>query len=228
VSLLVVAPHMDDEVLGCAGLIQKVATVPREAVVLFMSRAQRDQRLDGAYVYGYSYDERRQEMVKAAQVLGYQPVKLRNQTHQLDTVPQARLISSIEAMLTGVEVLAIPAPSHDQDHNATRAAALAAARPQFYAGTVLEYMTFGAPNPADPVVVMPLSGKELAKKVQALACYETQIGVGGPEYPYSPASVVAYAGAVGRLAGAHAGEAFVPRRIVPNATTAGLLACPIR
>jgi LmbE family N-acetylglucosaminyl deacetylase len=222
VSVLVLAPHMDDEVLGCGGLLQKCRLDPRFPRVLFATKPKRiDVRLNAGGEYRDR--ERRREAQAASRLLRFEYMTLTYETHTLDRVPQEDLIHAIEEQLRSTELVVVPGESHDQDHQALRKAALAATRPQLFDGTVLEYMTWGVPDPYAPSLVLPLSPNELVTKLDALECYDTQLRDAPPTYPYSPASVMGYAWAAGRLIGRAAGEAFVPRRLVPNASTARLL-----
>lgn len=221
-SVLVIAPHMDDEVLGCAGLLQRLGG----AEVVFVSEAETDVRIDHrGRAVEYDGARRVEEMEAVAAMLGYTPTRLRFPLHRLDTCPTAAVLEALEARLDGVELILAPAQGHDQDHQAVRRAVDALMRPQRYPGSVLEYLTWGCPASAEPAVVLPLEAGEMDLKLAALARYATQVEPGGAYddcYPYAPDSVAAYARASGRLAHADHAEAFLPRRLVPNATTARL------
>lgn len=222
-SVLVIAPHMDDEVLGCGGLIQRF----EEVTVAFVTEAETDERLDSAFGEYVSYDgsKRVEEMETVAHLLGYQARRLDFVTHQLDGLPVVDLMCTLEGLFDGAELVLAPGPSHDQDHQAVRRAVGALMRPHRYGGSVLEYLTWGAPAFDDPAVVLPLTRSEMNVKLAALEKYATQIAPGGaydPQYAYSPDSVTAYARVAGRLAHAPHAEAFLPRRLVPNSTTARL------
>jgi LmbE family N-acetylglucosaminyl deacetylase len=206
---------MDDEVLGCGGILQKFDQ-PR---VVFLTFAREDWRLgpDGKYVRYLGVDRIR-EMQKASSILGYQPVRFMYETHALDTVHVSALAKQFN--LTGVEMLLIPGPSHDQDHQAVRRTVDVLMRPHNYAGSVLEYWTWGSPSPYDPQVVVPLTPDELAGKIKALQCYKTQLEPGGAFYPYSVDSAYSFMAGNGRMAHTNYAEVFTPVRLVPNKTTA--------
>jgi LmbE family N-acetylglucosaminyl deacetylase len=159
------------------------------------------------------------EMEVVAAALGHKVAPLGFPVHKLDEVPMSEIISKLEDLVTQgeYETVLIPGPSNDADHVITRHACNALIRPHFFAGTVLEYWTWGLPGPFDPVVLHRLTTAELGLKMQAMATYRTQIAAGGVEddlYPYSMESVKAYAAAAGRLCHAKYAEAYTPRRIV--------------
>jgi LmbE family N-acetylglucosaminyl deacetylase len=221
-SVLVIAPHMDDEVLGCGGLLQRF----ERAEVVFVTEAEADVRIDhlGEEVE-YDGARRVEEMESVAAMLGFSATRLRFPLHKLDTCPTADVLAGLAAHLRGVDLILSPARSHDQDHEAVRRAVDALVRPQHYAGSVLEYLTWGCPATTEPVVVLPLADVEMDRKLAALARYATQVeprGTYDESYPYAPDSAAAFAKAAGRLAHSDQAEAFLPRRLVPNATTARL------
>lgn len=211
-SVLVVAPHMDDEVLGCAGLIQRRDD---DVHVVFCTEAVVDTRLGDRGYVAYDGERRVAEMEQVADLLGFDPVRLRYLTHELDKVPTRELVARLEGVLSWAspDLLLIPAPSHDQDHEAARRACMALIRPHCFSGTVLEYHTWGVPAPYEPVAVLPLSSVEIARKAEAMALYGTQVEPGSDAYPYSVDSLRSYAAAAGRYVHALDGEAFTPRRI---------------
>lgn len=224
-SVLVIAPHMDDEVLGCGGLIQRFEDVH----VLFITESPVDHRLrpDGQYE-AYTGIERGKEMQAAAELLGYSYQQLRFDVHTLDRVPLADLIRHLEVHLDGIELLLGPGPSHDEDHRVVRRAVDALKRPHCYAGSVLEYFTWGCAAPYNDALLLPLKVKEMETKLDALSFYETQLAPGGMEdqlYLYSRANVLAYGQVAGTLCHTPYAEVFEPRRLVPNEATSRLL-CP--
>lgn len=217
-ELLVVAPHMDDEVLGCGGLLQHVA--PGEAHVVFVSERAADQRfLGGEYV---AYDGRRRvtEMEAVAALLGFTFDRLALPLHALDRLPTSELLDRMEAIVRqrAPRCIAIPGPSADTDHQAVARACRGLARPHFFAGSLLEYWVSGLPGPDAPVLAVPLSASELRRKVEAVGLYRTQLRTGGrepdPLYAYGPESVETWARAAGRLVHAEAAEVFTPLRVV--------------
>jgi len=220
--VLVIAPHMDDEVLGCGGVIQRFDDV----TVLFVSEREDDQRYTEVDGYlPYSGLDRAEEMEQVALKIGYLPVRLCYPLHGLDRMPTLELVEAFEPHLDGVELIFAPGPSNDADHVAVRKAVQALRRPHRYSGSILEYHVWGTLDPFAAAVLVPLNGSEVANKLTAIAAYQTQVAPGGqadPLYPYSPISVEAYMLATGRLCHARHAEAFMPIRLVPNHATARL------
>ena len=206
---------MDDEVLGCGGLIQRLVDVK----VLFMTEAAMDVRLTEKGPVEYSGTDRLVEMQAVAASLGFEYERMMYPVHELDCVGEGSLVSEVGEVLAASKAdrLLIPGPSHDADHEATRRVVGALMRPHCYAGTVLEYMTWGCPTPYEPAVIMPLTDIELGLKVKAMECYRTQVQAGGVEdelYPYGGESIKAFAAATGRLVHSRWAEAYLPRRVV--------------
>jgi LmbE family N-acetylglucosaminyl deacetylase len=220
VKALVVAPHMDDEVLGCTALIQRLPGT----TVVFCTENEEDVRfVDGEYV-GYRSEKREAEMEQVSELLGFEYVQLGLPLHKLDTVPATSIVELLEEWLRDAELVAYPAESYDQDHEAIRKVMAVLSRPHRYAGTLLEYQTWGVPVHGDDALILPLNA---GVKMDAVGLYASQIRPGGHYdelYPYAPSSVVAYAAATGRLIHAEYAEAYRPRRLVANPTTAALLA----
>jgi LmbE family N-acetylglucosaminyl deacetylase len=224
---LVIAPHMDDEVLGCAGLIQRLRTHDCPTTVVFATEAEEDVRFVGGEYVGYTNAKRTGEMEQVAELLGFEYVQLGMQLHRLDQEPTGLLVARLEDWLRDAELVAYPVVSHDQDHEALRTAVGVLARPHRFAGTLLEYRTWGVPGEYDDALIVPLTQEEAKSKFDAIGLYFSQVRPGGRYdefYPYAPASVKAYMQAAGRLVHTEYAETFRPRRIVPNSTTAALVA----
>lgn len=150
--LLVIAPHPDDEVLGCAGLIASVKKNNGKVFVLIVTVGDIKQ------YGGESKTNARLEEVKQVmdflKVDGYEVALIGEKYHlKLDTLPQKQLIDLIEKdskvsiLKTKPTIVAIPSVnSTNQDHVAVFDAALAACRPALkefreYPKTVISYET---------------------------------------------------------------------------------------
>jgi LmbE family N-acetylglucosaminyl deacetylase len=222
VRVLVLAPHMDDEVLGCGGLL---SSMRGECRVAFATESESDVR----YVAGDGYrpydgSDRVAEMRQVADHLGFGVDRWGYETHGLDLIPRAELVARIETLLgRDVSLVLLPGPSHDQDHEAVRLAGYAACRPQRFAGSVLEYRTWGVPAIDEPTLFLPLGQLTVRQKASSMALYRTQLIDSDPTYPYGPESVLAFARAAGRLCGAEYAETFTPRRVLSGQTMARLL-----
>jgi LmbE family N-acetylglucosaminyl deacetylase len=133
-SAVVLAPHADDEAMGCSGLMAKLAEHGSRIHVVYLA-------VDGFHHYGIdqdtSYQQRLDEIEDVLALFGA------NTTHEivygdqdliekLDTLPRRDLVDHFERILNEhrPELLLVPAlPDYDQDHQAVAHAAHAAARP---------------------------------------------------------------------------------------------------
>lgn len=201
--VLVIAPHQDDEVIGCGGLIQKVVADGGEVRVLFgtyVTGTYRKLNKDGEYET-YTGTDRMRETVNALNTLGAKvfgdPIAPSSKHHALDTVPLSELALAIEAAVSSFkpDLILIPAVSQNQDHEALNRAARIVMRPQFYNGTVMEYEIMGEFD-FQPNFYVPLTGEEMDKKILAWECYKTQDS--GPLHMVSTEGIVARAKLRGR------------------------------
>ncbi|MEE8143494.1 MAG: PIG-L deacetylase family protein [Planctomycetota bacterium] len=135
--LLVIAPHADDETIGCGGLMAKMKDLGGEVFVQVMTVGDLDH-YDGRAGKTAAYT-RAEELAAAMEVLGVDDWEIvidDNDWHlRLDRMPRRDLINLFEreARLAIDKIkptmLAIPAPSFNQDHVAVFDAAITACRP---------------------------------------------------------------------------------------------------
>ena len=129
-----IAPHADDEAMGCAGLMARLAAEGARIHVLYLA-------VDGFHHYGIegetTYAQRVAEIDRVVELFGdgctYE-IAYGDQDliERLDTLPQRELVDRFEAALNErePELLLLPAlPDYDQDHRAVFDAGVAAARP---------------------------------------------------------------------------------------------------
>ena len=139
--LLVVAPHADDEALGCGGTILRASRMGAEVSVLVVTVGDLQRVGDGGRVVGGS--ERLDELARVAEALGvkdWEVLKTDEYSHlRLDAVPRRDLVALLEreARLSirnfRPDVVFLPAPSYNQDHEAVTRAGLVATRPHDHA-----------------------------------------------------------------------------------------------
>lgn len=185
--VLVIAPHADDEAMGCAGLLAKLAERGCEAHVMYMA-------VDGFHHYGLdrrtSYKERVVEIEDVAELLGcsYEiAYGDRDLIEKLDTLPKRELVDLFEAAINErrPDLLLLPyGEDYDQDHVATFEAAFAAARPiaeTFGKWLVPHVMTYemvkinwAAEQLPSPVAYCDISG-HLEVKLEAIRRHATQL-----------------------------------------------------
>lgn len=212
-SVLVIAPHMDDEVLGCGGTIARhVASGDRVTVCVAANRA-----------YGHAYDPAHIEREKAAcararEVLGYQELVFLDLLDEKLDQGLIDVIVPLEAVIERVRADVVYLPSDadlNQDHRAVFEATLVGCRPfaPHLVHTLRVYETpsstdqrpAGAGRPFLPNYYVDVEAT-LAQKVSAMACYEAESRAF--PHPRSPQGITALARKRGMEARMQAAEAF--------------------
>jgi len=180
-KILIVAPHMDDEVLGCGGVIAKHVACGDKVTVIFIAHR----------IYGHVYDKEKSRIeeahaLKAKKVLGYKTVIF------LD-LPDERLDGSVQDIIiplekqackTGPDTVYLPfRGDNHQDHRAVFDAARVVFRPAANPSLKNIYMyevpssTEQSPPMAEnaflPNYYVDIS-PYMKKKIDALMCYETE------------------------------------------------------
>lgn len=212
--VLVIAPHPDDEVLGCGGVMARHAAAGDEVHVLIMSRGVED-------LFAPELIARtRAELAASHSIIGVKSATFLDfPAPRLDTVPGHQLADAMLVELRKIrpEVLYIPHQGDlHSDHKATYWAALVAARPTGGAcpSRILCYETpseteWGAPSSAEsfePTVFVNIV-EFIQIKLRAMACYETQLQA--PPRPRSLKVIEALAIYRGSAVSFAAAEAFM-------------------
>lgn len=189
--LLVIAPHPDDEVLGCGGLINKVKEAGGEVYVLYLTVGTTK---DYSKVGISTTNQRLNEIKKVARFLRFDDFKIAfpgDKYHlQLDKIPQKKIISIIEnstkISLNKIRptIIATTQPiDYNQDHRAAAQAVFAATRPvpshlKPFQNIVLGYefapTSWTAAPMSNPNFFIKLSTTNLAAKVKAMDLYRSQ------------------------------------------------------
>ncbi len=188
--LLVIAPHADDETIGSGGLIAKAKDEGAEGYVMVMTVGDldhydgRDGKTSGA--------TRAKELDDAMTFLGvdeWEIVIRSSEWHmRLDSMPRRDLVSIFEReaklSIDNVEptMLALPAPSFNQDHVAVFDAAVTACRPHLKEMKSFVRMVLVADSPQlawnsrtfKPNVYFDISDY-LDKKLEAYSKHESQM-----------------------------------------------------
>ena len=182
--MLVIAPHPDDEVLGCGGTIVKHAKNGNEVYLCVVTKG---------YTPDWSEEflkNRPKEIEKANKILGIKKTHfLDYPTVKLDTIPQKELNEAISKVVNEVkpDILCIPHKGDvNKDHRLVFEASLVATRPANHkVKKILSYETlsetdWGQPiEPFVPNVYVDIS-ETLGKKIEAMKAYGSEL----KQYPH--------------------------------------------
>ena len=212
-KVLVIAPHPDDEVLGCGGTIARYTKNGDDVYLCVVTKA---------YTPDWPEDEikeRRDEVLRVNRILGIKKTYFLDlPTAKLDTIPQKELNEVIAQVTNEVqpEIIYIPHGGDvNNDHRLVFDAAMVAIRPRPgpVIKRVLSYETlseteWAAPSKESafmPNVYVDISGA-LETKLKAMAEYKSEL----KEFPHprSLEAISALAKVRGATVGVEAAEAF--------------------
>lgn len=213
-KVLVIAPHPDDEVLGCGGVIARHADEGDEVHVLVVSRGIPE------IFPPREIEHTRDELREAHRVLGVSgALFLDFPAPRLDTIPTHELADAISRVIEAIKPVVVHLPHGGDihaDHRAVYLAGLVAARPinGCSVKSVLCYETLSETEWATPrgdaaftpTVFVDIT-YYLEAKVRALSCMGSQMKP--PPHPRSLDVVEALARFRGGTAGLPAAEAFM-------------------
>ena len=220
--LLVIAPHADDEVLGCGGLISKIKSVGGKVFVLIFNVGSIEKYNNKKFT-----DLRKKEAAAAMKFLKvdrYDTIfDSPNDNRYLDAKPLHELISKIETeskvSLTKIKptIVAIPSiNSHHQDHIHIFKACIAALRPlnKPIVDTVISYEApehsrWSASGVFQPNLYIDIE-KHLTRKISAFYKYKSQIRIGGRDKH----TIKNHAEYRGKEAGRKVCEAYFVHRLI--------------
>ena len=212
--ILVIAPHMDDEVLGMGGTIARHVDQGDDVHVCFVAHR----------VYGHTFDEARNRgeilcAEKAKAVLGYKDARFLNlPDERLDACLQD-IIIPLEKYLGEVQpevVYVNHRGDNNQDHQAVFKAAMVVVRPASNdrIRSVLCYEALSSTEQSPPVPELAFLpnchvniDRYLARKLEALQCYSTELRKF--PHPRSVEGIQTLAKKRGMESGFHAAEAFM-------------------
>lgn len=209
-KILVIAPHPDDEVLGCGGTIARYVREGNEVYLCIVTK-----------VYPPEWSEeflknRPKEIEKANKILGIkQTYFLDFPTAKLDTISQKKLNDSLSAVVKKVKPTVVYLPYRGdihQDHPFIFRSALIAMRPvnNYFVKRILSYETlseteWGYPRSFQPTVYVDISDT-IETKIEAMRAYTSEL----KEYPHprSIEIIEAFAKKRGSEVGLRYAEAF--------------------
>ena len=212
-KVLVLAPHPDDEVLGCGGVIARGTASGHETHVVVITRGAADI-FDPAGIAAT-----RVEMRKAHGILGVA------QTHELefpaprtDTVAIHIVADQIRKIVKEVQPDVVYVPHHGDlhhEHEIVYTAGLVASRPTHSSvRKILAYETLSETDwaPARPdTTFIPNVFTDISQfvhlKLDAMRCFQSQLHVAPA--PRSVEALEALARLRGSTIGVHAAEAFM-------------------
>ena len=184
-NILVVAPHCDDEVLGCGGIMAKYSSLGRQVYVVIVTNGN----LGAPELFPKEGTEKvRREALQAHKLLGVKETFFLDfPAPRLDSIESYKLSLRIVELIKKLEIDTLFIPHRGdvhKDHRITYEACLVAARPQNQntVKKVLSYETvseteWAAPFGDDafiPTVFIDIED-EIDLKLQAFSCFTTQL-----------------------------------------------------
>ena len=214
-KILVVAPHPDDETLGCGATLLRLADEGHLIHWLIMSRMALEQGFKQTNI-----DVREKEIEQVTNTYGFVQVYRGNLlTTRLDTVPMSDLIGVVSSAIQACQANTVFVPYRNDvhsDHAVTFDACIAACKTfrypsvrEVYAYETLSETEFGL-RPDDsgfrPNLFINVSDW-LERKIEILKLFEGEMGMF--PFPRSVECVRAQAALRGSQAGVRAAEAFM-------------------
>lgn len=218
-NILVIAPHPDDEILGCGGVIRKSNLEGDNVYVLIVTRG------NPALYSDYKIENIRNEARTSHAQLGVkETVFLDFYAPELDTTSQAAISRQFSEVIKKWEISTLYLPHRGDihhDHSAVFSAGLVAARPvgnysvkEIYCYETLSETEWAPPFGDDafiPNVFIDIS-EVFEDKLSALSCFKSQIR----SFPESRSleAIEALAKYRGATVGFRRAEAFMTIRII--------------
>jgi len=224
-SILVVAAHPDDEVLGCGGTLARMAQEGREVNVLLLADGESSRGSVHSPLAPGRVAARQQSAQQAAAILGCASVKvLAMPDNRMDCLDMLDVVQQIEESLqrhTPSMVLTHNAGDANIDHRVVHDAVIAACRPQpghsvkklmfFEVPSSTEWGPAGSAHVFSPKVFVDVT-TTLATKLKALEAYAEELRAF--PHPRSLRAVESLARWRGASVGVMAAEAFMLGREV--------------
>lgn len=218
-KILIIAPHPDDEILGCGGLVSKYSGEGRKVYVLVVTRGTPKLYSEERIV------NVRREALQAHTLLGVtETVFLDFHAPELDITSQAEIAGSISSIIQRFAVDTIFIPHRGDihsDHRVVYNASIVAGRPvagstvkNIYAYETLSETEWAAPFGDDafiPTHFVDVTGS-FENKLKAMACFKSQL----KPFPNSRSleAIEALAKFRGATVGVKRAEAFMTVRTV--------------
>jgi N-acetylglucosamine malate deacetylase 1 len=211
--ILVVAPHPDDEVLGCGGTLLRRRAEGAEIDCLMVTGMSEAGGWSAQRV-----NERDGEIVRAAAMIGFRRlVQLGLQPAQLDVLPMAQLVQRIGEVIRDSAPTEILVPAAADVHSDHRVVfdAVSSCTKWFRHSSVTRVMAYETLSETDfcsnpeiafhPNVFVDISD-QLERKLEVLAVYASEVAP--HPFPRSLTAIRALAQVRGAASGFAAAEAF--------------------
>ena len=200
-KVLVIAPHPDDEVLGCGGAIQYHGSIDDEVYVHIVANRVINHLENDEYI-----QKTMEQADKASMILKVNKIYFSNlRDEQLDK-KIIDVIVPIEDVISKVlpDIVYIPNETDtDQDHRAVANACKVACRG---IKKVLVYEVFGPTKNFQPNVYLDIENF-ISKKIEAMYCYEGEMH--SYPHPRSAEAIDVLAKYRGIEVGLNAAEAYI-------------------
>ncbi len=189
-TVLIIAAHPDDEVMGCGGTIARHVLRGGAVHALFLADGVTSRQGAG----DTELQSRRQAARAASEVLGAQPPRFLDfPDNRMDSIPLLDIVQSVEAVLDEVGpgiIYTHHGGDLNVDHRIAHQAAVTACRP-LPGRSVRKILAFETPSSTEwnttatgpafaPSHFVDISGS-LDAKLKSLACYEGEI----PPFPHT-------------------------------------------
>ncbi|MBE4907141.1 PIG-L family deacetylase [Bacillus luteolus] len=195
--VLVIAPHADDEVLGCGGVIEKACRYNNavKVVVTAVGNTKHPHKEDAV-----TGDIRKKELEEAMHFLGCKDFEVLydDKDSMLDTIPIKELIGKLDKIIEAFSpsMIFIPLPSYHQDHQILYDACIAALRPNnnlYKLIAMYEYpLTFWNPKPFWNIGSLYLDISDtIDQKIEAFKKHKSQMRPSN--HPIAPENVKKWA-----------------------------------
>ena len=229
-SVLVVAAHPDDEVLGCGGTMARLANEGQEVRIAILAEGMTSRYEQREQANQKELDQLHANAQQAAdKIRAKELVLCKLPDNRMDTVPLLEVVKLVEDLIEKFKpaVIYTHHPGDlNVDHGVVHRAVLTATRP-IPGQLVREIYAFEVPSSTEwafqrlepsfrPSVFVDIAST-LETKVSALACYDTETRKF--PHPRSPEAVRAIAMRWGSVAGFQAAEAFELIRSLRPATS---------
>lgn len=220
-NVLIIAPHPDDEVLGCGGVIRKMASQMHDVWILIVSRGKKslysEERIQNV----------RKEALDAHKILGVKKtIFLDFSAPELDLVSISELSRSISEVVTEFNPDTVFLPHRGDihhDHKAVFNAGLVATRPvkgssvkRIFSYETLSETEWAAPF-SDAIFIPNFFvniSNDFSAKLEAIKCFKSQLR----DFPNSRSlkSIEVLANFRGSSVGLTHAEAFMTIRMIED------------